>query len=149
MRGRGVVQVGTILSDERDKFEKSHVKQAVTMNGYPDWLINSISTIQPSLGNTTFVSSDDTSDDARETEIETTHKKPSSKKCPVIVPYIHIVSEQIRRRFKQYDVPAFFKPITTPHQLLVRQKDKLLKEQIVGPVYTIFHMNPMMLHIYR
>ena len=46
----------TFMSDERDKVEeKSHVKQALNMDGYPDWLINSIPTIQPSLD-------DDTSD---------------------------------------------------------------------------------------
>ena len=45
------------------------------MNGHPDLLINSIPTIQPSLENTTSVSSDDTSDDGPETEIDTTTKK--------------------------------------------------------------------------
>ena len=62
------------------------------MNGHPDWLINSIPTIQPSLENTTSVSSDDTSDDGQETEIDTTTKKPSSKKSPVVLPYIEGVS---------------------------------------------------------
>ena len=53
---RGVVKtlmhrVGNIVSNaERDKVEeKSHVKQALTMDGYPELLINSIPTIQPSV----------------------------------------------------------------------------------------------------
>ena len=33
------------------------------MRDYPEWLINSIPTIQPSLESTTSVSSDDTTDD--------------------------------------------------------------------------------------
>ena len=57
-------RVDTIVSDGRDKVEeKSHVKKAPNMNGYHDWIINSIPTIQPSLQSTTSVSSDDTSDD--------------------------------------------------------------------------------------
>ena len=47
----------------------------VLVNGYPDSLINSIPTIQPSLESTTFVSSDDTSDDGQETETEKSHVK--------------------------------------------------------------------------
>ena len=44
---RGVVkthihQVDSMVSDERDKVEeKPYVKQALNMNGYPYWLINS------------------------------------------------------------------------------------------------------------
>ena len=43
----------------------------------------------------TSVLNNDTSDDARETKIETTHKKPTIKKSPVVLPYIKGVSEQI------------------------------------------------------
>ena len=69
-------RVETIVSDESDKVEeRSHVKQALIMNGYPEWLINSIPTIQPFLESTTSVSSDDTSD-VRESGIEITHKNP-------------------------------------------------------------------------
>ena len=58
----------TPLSDEKDKVEeKSHVKQAVNMNGYPDWLINSILSIQHALESITFVISDDTGDNNQET----------------------------------------------------------------------------------
>ena len=44
-------RVGNIVSNaETDKVEeKSHVKQALTMDGYPELLINSIPTIQPSV----------------------------------------------------------------------------------------------------
>ena len=39
------------------------------------------------------------------------------------------------RVFKQYDVPAFFKPMKTLGQLF--GKDKIFKERVVGPVYHI------------
>ena len=62
-----------------------------------DWLINSVPTIQHSLESTTSVSRDDTSHDVQETEIDTTTKKPISKRSPVVLPFIKGVSEQIRR----------------------------------------------------
>ena len=62
---------------------------------------------------------------------------PVKKKRAVVIPYIKGVSEQLRRVYKQYDVPAFFKPANTLRQLLVRPKDKLDKEKVVGPVYKI------------
>ena len=47
-------RVDTIVSDERDKTEeKSHVKQVLIMNVYPEWLINTIPTIPHSLESTT------------------------------------------------------------------------------------------------
>ena len=52
------------------------------------------------------VTSDDNSGDIRESDIVTSHKNPTSKKYPVLLPYIQGVSEQIRRVFKQYDIPA-------------------------------------------
>ena len=61
----------------------------------PRVVINNTPTIQPS------VLSDDTSDDSRETETETTHKKPTDKKSKVWRSYIKGVSEQVRRLFKQ------------------------------------------------
>ena len=104
-------RIDTVVSDEGDKVkEKSHVKQALKMNSYPDWLINSIPLPQPSLESTTSVLSNDTSDDGQETVIDKTTKKPTCKKSPVVLPYVKGVSEQIRRVFKQYDVPAYFNP---------------------------------------
>ena len=48
----------------RDNIEvKSHVKQALIKNGYPDWIISSILIMQPSLESITSVSSDGNSDD--------------------------------------------------------------------------------------
>ena len=58
-------RVAATVSDERDKVEeKSHVEQALNMNGYPEWLTNSIPTFHPSLQSTASVCSDDTCDGA-------------------------------------------------------------------------------------
>ena len=89
--------------------------------------------IQPSLESMTSV----LSDDGQETDRDTTNKKPIRKQSPVVLAYIKRVSEQIRRVFKQYDILAYFKPMNTLLQLLVRLKDKILKEHVVGPVYQI------------
>ena len=37
----------------------------------------------------------------------------------------------------QYSVQVFFKPVNTLRQLLVRPKDPLEKERVIGPVYQI------------
>ena len=53
------------------------------------------------------------------------------------MPYVRGVSEQIRRVLGNYDIPSFFKPYNTIRQLLVRPKDPVDKERVVGPVYHI------------
>ncbi len=62
------------------------------------------------------------------------HKK---RKFPVVIPNIKGLSEELRRLFKRYEVPMYFKPTNTLRQQLVRPKDKLKKERVVGPVYQI------------
>ena len=118
---------------------------ALNMNRYPDWLISSTPSIQPSLESPTSVLSYDTSADGQETDRYTTTKTPTSKKPIVELPYIKGMSEQIMRVFKQYDIKAYFKPVHTLHQLLVRQKDQILKERVFGPVYHIhvIHVLPL------
>ena len=59
------------------------------------------------------------------------------KKHPVVIPYIKGVSEKLRAAFNQFGVPAYFKPANTLRQLLVRPKDPVEKERVVGPVYHI------------
>ncbi len=51
---------------------------------------------------------------------------------PVVIPYIKGVSGELRRLFKRYKVPMYFKPTNTLRQLIVRPKDKLKKERVVG-----------------
>ncbi len=154
---RGVVKtlrhkVDTIVSDVGDKErERTHVKEALARNGYPDWLINSTQS-----GNTDILDPpilDQTSNDTLDLSVAQVEApvesgenstddavvaslNPPKRKFPVFVPYIRVL-EQLRKIFKHYDVPAYFKPSNTIKQLLVRPKDKILKEWVVGPVYHI------------
>ena len=43
----------------------------------------------------------------------------------------------MRRVFRSFDIPAYFKPINTPQQLLIHSKDKVEQGKGVGPVYHI------------
>ena len=71
------------MNDERDKVEeKSHINQTLNMNGYPDWLINSIPSSHPSLESTSSVLSNDTSDDGQERYNIQENKNPTSKTIP-------------------------------------------------------------------
>ena len=66
---------------------------------------------------------------------KTSTAKP--RRQPAIIPYIKGMSEELRRAFNQYEIPAYFKLYNTIRQLLVRPKDNVLKERVVGPVYNI------------
>ena len=43
----------------------------------------------------------------------------------------------MRRAFGKYGIPTYFKPTNTLRQLLVKPKDPVNKENVVGPVYKI------------
>jgi len=109
-----------IVSNDSDrKREISHIQQTLTINGYPKWIFKKQRKVT------------DNSD-------RVPHEHPRSKKQrPVMLPYIKGVSEELRRNFKQFDIPVYFKPFNTLKQLLVHPKDKLDKERVVGPVYKI------------
>ena len=70
-------RVDTILNDDRDKVKAR--SQALTINDYPQWLINSVPTFQPSLETSTSVPSDDTSDDVRDTQIDKQPRNPPAR----------------------------------------------------------------------
>ena len=61
----------------------------------------------------------------------------TKKKYPVVLPYVRGISEQLRRVFRAFDIPAYFKQTNTLWQLLVRPKDKVEKGKVVGQVYNI------------
>ena len=61
----------------------------------------------------------------------------AKKKYPVVFPYVRGISEQLRKVFRSFDIPAYFKLINTLQQLLVQPKDTVAKGKVVGPVYHI------------
>ena len=62
---------------------------------------------------------------------------PATKKYPVVLSYVREISEQLRRVFRSFDIPVYFKPTNTLRQLLVLPKDKVEKGKVVGLVYHI------------
>ena len=121
---RGVVNTLMYRADmvvsepaEREK-EKGHIKDALSVNGYPKWMFKTRTTNKPSNKN-----------------------KPSdsrgAKKPHIVIPYIRGVSEKLRHVYQQFGIPTYFKPNNTLRQILVRPKDTLSKDKIVGPVYHI------------
>ncbi len=87
------------------------------INGYPENLLNSKKVNRDK----TTVSKDNSQTEQKRTP-------------PVVIPYVKGVSEHIRRVLHRYNVQAFFKPVNTLRQLLVRPKDPLDKERVIGPV---------------
>ena len=120
-----------VVSDEGDlRDEKQHIRKALQINGYPKWAVDKG---DPALKQVT--SADTTSQSPPRIQRATAAVK--TKRCPAIIPYIKGVSEELRRAFHQYNIPAYFKPCNTLRQLLVRPKDKVLKDRVIGPVYNI------------
>ncbi len=128
-----------VVSDPAElQKEKDHIRNALNLNGYPDWVIDqsdhSTSTNTP-LENTSIIHENADNDHISLHPPQTvSHKK---KKFPVVTPYIKGVSEELRRLFKRYEVPMYFKSTNILRQLLVSPKYKLKKERVVGLVYQI------------
>ncbi len=128
-----------VLSDPVElQKEKDHIRNALHLNGYPDWVIDQCDYSTPTntpLDNTSIIHENEDNDHISLHPSQTvSHKK---MEFTVVIPYIKGVSKELRRLFKRYEVPMYFKPTNTLRQLLVRLKDKLKKERVVGRVYQI------------
>ena len=99
--------------------ELTEIHQALSICGYPKWALQR---------------KDHSSKTPSKDNAQAGDKK---KRQPIVIPYVKDVSEQLRRIFKQYDIPAFFKPVNTIRQQLVRPKDPISKEKVCGPIYHI------------
>ncbi len=103
--------------------EKDHIRNALHLNGYPDWVIDQGDHSTPTntpLDNTSIIHGNEDNDHISLHPPQTvSHKK---RKFPVVIPYIKGVSEELKRLFKRYEVPIYFKPTNTLRQLLVRPK---------------------------
>ena len=97
-------------------------------NGYPEWILRDLK-------------EENNSDSEKEVEtsgetVETSMKE-KLKKIPVVIPYVKGFSENMKRAFGKCGIPTYFKPTNTLRQLLVKPKDPVSKENVVGPVYKI------------
>lgn len=138
-----------IVSDPEDlKYEKEHICKALKLNNYPDWIIDQkqspdkpppeeIDSVDPQSGQGGGHSASHRGVDSQDTSgggFTQNSEEPVKKWFPIVIPYIRGLPEELRQIYKNYDVPAYFKPTSTLRQLIVRPKDKLKKERVVGLV---------------
>lgn len=130
-------RAGTIVSNEAERSkEVEHIKSALRVNSYPEWMFEEK---KAKDGDGEDIVDSEPLDTSQAVENQDTPSTVTVKKkvYPVVIPYVKGVSEQLRRTFKRFEVPLYFKPSNTLRQLLVRPKDPLAKEKVVGPVYHI------------
>ena len=99
--------------------EKRHLGKVLKMNGYPENVLSSKK-----------LSRDESTSSKDNAHVE------QKRTPPVVIPYVKGVSEHIRRVLHRYNVQAFFKPVNTLRQFLVRPKDPIDKQRVIGHVYT-------------
>ena len=109
-----------VSNDEDLQQEVNHLKAVLKINRYPDWIFK-----PHRMGN----APNGPNSNRRSVGVH--------KKIPVVLPYVKGLSEQLRRTFMKHGIPVYYKPVNTLRQLLVRPKDKIDKERVVGPVYQI------------
>ena len=55
----------------------------------------------------------------------------------ITIPYVEGLSEEIRRKMKEFEIPVSSKPYRTLGQHLGHPKDPVQKEEQIGPIYKI------------
>ena len=129
---RGVVKTSAyrarkVVSERKDRREElEHLRGALKCNGYPDWILWDLKN----------ENNNRKEEGKRSEEAQVTPDKERAKKIPVVIQYIKGLSEQIKRGFERYGTPTYFMPTNTLRQLLVKPKDPVSKENVVGPVHT-------------
>ena len=104
--------------DDREK-EKEHIKKALHVFEYLDWAINLVTNPKP-----------------RPSKDNTMNSRKDKRKRVQLL-YIRSVSEDLRIILKDYNRYMFYKLYNTLWQILVRPKDKTLKENACRVVYNI------------
>ncbi|XP_066018930.1 uncharacterized protein [Pocillopora verrucosa] len=112
-----MLRAQTLVTENEDRTrETQHVKQALKMNNYPEWML----TI-PHPKSTT----------------EDTEEPQNEKKIYASTPYIKGISERLQRAFKSHDVTLIHKPVNSLRSQLVRVKDTTVNLKKCGTVYQI------------
>ena len=135
-----------LVSEETElEMEKKHIRKALKVNGYPDWMLADFPMsdyLDPGQEENEDVREGEDEDKEVEQRMPATTIAPEGpqvprgkKKYPVVLPYVRGISEKLRRVFRSFHIPAYFKLTNTLWQLLVWPKDKIEKGKVVGPVY--------------
>jgi hypothetical protein len=111
--------VVTTKEDRKDEMES--IKMALNHCGYPKWMIDETKKKIEDKKNNLKVST----------------KSKERNKGHVIIPYIHGVSERLRRVLKQHKIGTTYRPINKISQMIVHPKDKITQEDKCGVVYRI------------
>ena len=136
------------MSDETElRREKDYIRKALQVNSYPDWMLADNRTSDqldpPQDKEVDRTEGVEQYDEVEQRVSPTTMAlagpcaQAIKRKYPVVLPYVKGVTKQLRRVFRSFDVPTYFKLSNTLWQLLVQPKDKLDKGNVVGPVYHI------------
>ena len=120
----GLAYRARTVVNERDNRRKEleHLRGAMKCSGYPGWILCDLR--------------DDSSKEkeVKRPEVKATTYKERNKKLPVGIPYIKLFGEQTRRVLGKYmyGIPTYFKLTSMLQQLLVKPKDPVSKENMVG-----------------
>ena len=141
-------RVDRLVSDETQlRREKDHIRKALQVNRYLDWMMadnRMLDQLDPAqdqgVDGTEEVEEKDEVEQRvppTTTALEGPCAPVAKKTCTVVLPYVKGVSEQLRRVFRSFDIPTYFKLTSTLQQLLVQPKDKVDEGKDVGSVYHI------------
>lgn len=111
-------RANSIITEKEDKDKEiSHIKQALSANGYKSWILK----LPPNKKR-------------QEPEVQTTEK---TKTLSIGLPYIRGTSEILQRTFKQYGFTTYHKPFNSIREMLVHPKDKTETLKQSGVIYHI------------
>lgn len=112
----------TVVTNHQDKQQEiTAITEALTNCGYPKWTIRSVRR----------------SIEEKKQKPKSATKKEEKNKGHVMLPYIHGLSERLRRVLKQHKIGSTFKPFNKVSQTIVHPKDQIQKEDKCGVVYEV------------
>ena len=115
-----VHRANTIVTKEEDKKQElKHISEALTINGYPRWVIK-----QQKERNT-------------QQEQQKVNNQEKRECTTASIPYVKGLSERCRAILQPYKIATSFRPHTTLRKILVHPKDKTHKLDKTGVVYKI------------
>ena len=109
--GRTLFHCADLIPNEDDRQQETeHVKNALRINGSPEWMFK-LPRKKPS------------------------DKETSERTISVSIPCIGCVVERLARSFKDHGVDMYHKSCNTPRSILVHPKDKIDKTMTCGAIY--------------
>ncbi|XP_071959560.1 uncharacterized protein [Antedon mediterranea] len=124
-----VNRADTIVSEEKDKkHELEHIRKALKICNYPKWSVDRV------VNKRKEQKSINKSEERQRKEME-------KMKAHIGIPYIHGISEKIRRTFAKHKVNTFFIPSNKLKNGLVHPKDRIKTEDMCGVIYEVNCLN--------